>query len=238
MVKIPGGTFQMGSNSGQRDEQPVHTVTVGAFLLGKTAVTVGQFEAFVSDTGYLTEAERGDGSVVFAGQGFDKRAAANWRNPGYQQDNRHPVTCVSWNDCLAFIQWLNTKTGKGYRLPTEAEWEFAARGGLPGDCYGNCDSIAWYGANSNMSAHPVAQKLPNAYGLYDMIGNVWEWCSDWYGPYSSSSQTNPTGSAAGSSRVNRGGAWYGPAIGCRASDRAKNTPDDRGNGLGFRLALD
>ena len=129
MVKIPGGSFQMGSLSGKDDEKPLHRVSISAFSLGKTAVTVGQFRAFVNESGYRTEAERGDGSVVFTGRTWEKRREANWRQPGFSQNDSHPVTCVSWNDCREFIRWLNGKTGRRYRLPTEAEWEYAARGG-------------------------------------------------------------------------------------------------------------
>jgi formylglycine-generating enzyme required for sulfatase activity len=236
MVGIPGGVFEMGSATGRDDERPVHGVRISAFSLSRTAVTVGQFRAFVDASGYRTEAERSGGCVVFTGRGWDTRRDADWRDPGFSQGDDHPVTCVSWNDSQAFIRWLNARTGRRYRLPTEAEWEYAARGGQGGYCDGNLDSAAWFDGNSGNSTHPVGRKRPNAYGLYDMIGNVWEWCADWYGGYPSSPQTDPTGPGDGSSRINRGGAWYGAARGCWR--RGKNTPDDRGNGLGFRLAAD
>jgi formylglycine-generating enzyme required for sulfatase activity len=237
MVRIPGGTFQMGSNCGRDAEKPLHKVSINTFYLGRTAVTVGQFRAFVAESGYRTEAERGDGSVVFTGRKWEKRREADWCQPGFGQNDSHPVTCVSWNDCQEFIRWLNGKTGRSYRLPTEAEWEYAARGGDSGDGNGDLGRSAWFEGNSGNSTRPVGQKLPNAYGLCDMIGNVWEWCSDWYGSYSSAPQADPTGPDSGSSRINRGGAWYGATWDCRTR-RGKNTPDDRGNGLGFRLAAD
>jgi len=237
MVKIPGATFRMGSESGRIDEKPVHSVHIGAFFLGKTEVTVGQFRNFVKESGYRTEAERGNGSVVFTGRKWDKKSDANWRRPGFSQDDSHPVTCVSWNDCQEFIQWLNARTGRHYRLPTEAEWEYAAGNGGKESGRVELDSHAWFEGNSADSTHPVGRKQSNTLGLYDMIGNVWEWCSDWYGSYSSTSQTDPPGPGGGSMHINRGGAWYGASGEC-LTRRGKNTPDDRGHGLGFRLAAD
>jgi formylglycine-generating enzyme required for sulfatase activity len=237
MVRIPGGSFPMGSLSGKNDERPPHRVCINTFYLAKTAVTVGQFRAFVNESGYRTEAERGDGSVVFTGRTWEKRHGANWLKPGFSQNDSHPVTCVSWNDCQEFIRWLNAKSGGRYRLPTEAEWEYAARGGRNGNGDGDLGRFAWFEGNSGGSTHPVGQKQPNVSDIYDMIGNVWEWCSDWYGNYPTSPQLDPRGAADGTLRVNRGGAWYGAAWACRTR-RGKNTPDDRGNGLGFRLAAD
>jgi len=232
MAKIPGGTVQIGSRSGREDERPLHTVTISAFYLGRTPVTTGQFRTFVDETGYRTEAERGDGCVVFTGQGWDKTRGVSWRNPGFIQNDDHPVTCVSWNDAQEFIEWLNERTGKRYRLPTETEWEYAVGRGSDGDV----DEVAWTERNSGKSTHPVGLRKPNDFGLFDMIGNVWEWCEDWYGPYPAALQIDPSGPRNGSFRVNRGGAWYGANWECRTR-RGKNTPDDRGNGLGFRLAL-
>jgi len=235
MVNIPGGVFEMGSATMRDDERPLHSVRISAFSMSRMAVTVGQFRAFVDASGYRTDAERSGGCVVFTGRGWETSSDADWRNPGFSQGDEHPVTCVSWDDSQAYIRWLNARTGRRYRLPTEAEWEYAARGG-GGYCDVDLDSIAWYEGNSGGSTHPVGMKRPNAYGLHDMIGNVWEWCSDWLGAYPATAQTDPTGPAVGSMRVNRGGSWYGAASGCRR--RGKNTPDDRGNGLGFRLAAD
>ena len=235
MVAIPGGVFLMGSATGRDDERPVHSVSISAFSMSRTAVTVGQLRAFVDASGYRTEAERSGGCVVFTGQGWETRSGVDWRHPGFSQGDDHPVTCVSWNDAQAFIRWLNAGSGRHYRLPTEAEWEYAARGG-GGYCGAGLDSIAWHEGNSAGATHPVGLKRPNGYGLHDVIGNVWEWCSDWFGPYPSSPQSDPTGATEGTRRVNRGGSWYGAGSGCWR--RARNTPDDRGNGLGFRLAAD
>ena len=213
MIFVQGGTFQMGSNDGESDEIPVHKVTLSDFLIGKYEVTQKQWR---NVTG---------------------KDPSNFKNC----DNC-PVEEISWNDVQEFIQKLNQKTGKSYRLPTEAEWEYTARGGNKswGYAYSGSNSIAdvaWYNDNSDSKTHPVGQKQPNELGLYEMSGNVWEWCSDWYGDYSSNSQTNPKGPSSGSSRVNRGGSWYIIAQTCRASDRNRNYPGGRGSGLGFRLVV-
>ena len=149
------------------------------------------------------------------------------------------MECVSWDDCQEFIKKLNSLTGKSFRLPTEAEWEYAARGGSKSrktKYSGGSDigSVAWYSGNSGSKTHPVKGKSPNELGLYDMNGNVYEWCEDWYGSYGSSAQSNPKGPSTGSYRVFRGGGWYSNARDCRVSIR--NSPDYRIGDLGLRLA--
>lgn len=163
-------------------------------------------------------------------------------NPSEMQGDDLPVEDVNWNDCQTFIAKLNELTGKHFRLPTEAEWEYACRGGKNSKGYkysgsDNLDEVAWYDENSDGKTHPVGQKQPNELGLYDMSGNVWEWCSDWYGSYSSSSQTNPTGLTSGSMRVLRGGGWSYDAGSCRVSCRGGIDAYFRDNCYGFRLAL-
>lgn len=163
-------------------------------------------------------------------------------NPSYFKGSNLPVETVSWDDCQEFIRKLNSMTGQKFRLPTEAEWEYAARGGNKSKGYiysgsNNIDSVSWYDGNSGDETHPVATKSPNELGIYDMSGNVWEWCNDWYGSYSSSAQTNPTGPYSGSRRVDRGGGWGCNAWLCRVSDRRRDAPDDRYFNLGLRLAL-
>ena len=164
-------------------------------------------------------------------------------NPSYfTGDNKCPVEQVSWNDCQEFIEKLNRLTGKNFRLPTEAEWEYAARGGNKSKGYkysgsNNPDIVAWYGDISRGKTHPVAQKQANESGLYDMSGNVWEWCKDWYGKYSSRSQSNPKGANTGSTRVLRGGSWYNGARDVRVSYRSVSTPGNRDVNSGLRLAL-
>ena len=153
-----------------------------------------------------------------------------------------PVEKVSWDDCQRFINKLNSMIGRKFRLPTEAEWEYAARGGKKLRGYQYCGSskisdVAWYTDNSGRKTHPVGTKQSNELGLYDMTGNVSEWCQDWKGSYASSSQTNPTGAVSGVGRVIRGGSWNDSAWYCRSSYRLMHTPDYRFNGLGLRLIL-
>ncbi len=219
LVLVKGGCFQMGDTfgDGQADEQPVHTVCVDDFYIGKYEVTQGQWQ-----------------SVMGSSPSFFKKCG-----------EKCPVEQVSWNDVQGFITKLNAKTGKTYRLPTEAEWEFAARSGGKAEKYAGTSSVAelgkyaWYIANSGGRAHPTGQKQPNGLGLYDMTGNVWEWCQDWYGEkyYSQSSRKNPPGPASGTRRVLRGGAWIFEPAGIRASTRYALTPDVQGDLYGFRLSI-
>ncbi len=210
-VWVPPGEFRMGSTSRKADddERPRMRVRISrGFFLGKYEVTQGQWEAVM------------------------------WSNPSYfkQCGPDCPVDTVSWNDVQKFIARLNAVVGEErYRLPTEAEWEYAARAGTGGDRYGNLDETAWYAANSGRSPHPVGGKAPNAWGLYDMLGNVWEWTQDWYGNYPGGSLTDPRGPGSGSSRVYRGGSWLLYARFCRASDRLRDSPGSRSLSLGFRL---
>jgi len=239
MVKINGGEFMMGSNTGASDEQPVHRVRVNSFYLGRTEVTVGQWRKFIEDSGYVTEAESGLGSLVRDKKGvLGFRRKANWRNPYMVQSDNHPAVCVSWRDARAFCRWLSKKTGLLYRLPTEAEWEYACRGGIRGERYGDLDAAAWYEYNSNGHTHPVGLKRPNSFGLYDMLGNVWEWCQDRYGKryYQESPVDNPPGSLTGETRVSRGGSWCSKPQRARVSFRRHDSPWFRFYRLGFRIA--
>ena len=221
MVKVEAETFMMGATSEMKDsyddpdsdEKPVHQVTLtNDYYMGKYEVTQALWQAVMGS------------------------------NPSNFKGDNLPVEEVSWNDCQEFISKLNSLTGRKFRLPTEAEWEYAARGGKKSRSYqysgsSNISDVAWYDGNSVNKTHPVGTKQANELGIYDMTGNVWEWCSDWYGFYSSSSQTNPTGADSGSSRVFRGGSWYGNARYCRLSFRDCTPPDCRGYNLGLRLAL-
>ena len=218
MVSVAGGTFTMGATSEQGSdaygsEKPAHQVTLSDFMIGKTEVTQELWQAVIGS------------------------------NPSYHSGNNLPVEEVSYKDCQEFIKKLNSLTGLNFRLPTEAEWEYAARGGNKSKGYkysGSNDigSVAWYVlTTSHRGTKPVATKAPNELGLYDMSGNVYEWCSDWYGDYSSGSQTNPKGPSSGSYRVYRGGCWYRYAGDCRVSYRGRNDPDYWSRDLGLRLAL-
>ncbi|MBQ7951520.1 MAG: SUMF1/EgtB/PvdO family nonheme iron enzyme [Alistipes sp.] len=215
MVFVKGGTFTMGATSEQGadaydDEKPAHSVTLSDFYIGKYEVTQAQWRAVMGS------------------------------NPSSFKGDNLPVENVSWNDIQKFIQKLNTQTGKEFRLPTEAEWEYAARGGSKSRGYkysgsNNIGDVAWYSGNSGSKTHPVGQKQPNELGIYDMSGNVWEWCSDWYGSYSSSSQTNPKGPNSGDYRVLRGGDW-GMIFWKNIYSRTYANPDRGRMYNGFRLA--
>lgn len=217
MAYVQGGTFHMGATSEQgseaeSSEKPVHQVTLSSYYIGKYEVTQDLWQAVMGS------------------------------NPSRGRGSRLPVEQVSWNDCQTFISKLNSMTGKRFRLPTEAEWEFACRGGTKSQGYKYSGSnslgiVAWYDDNSGTRTHDVGMKSPNELGIFDMSGNVWEWCSDWYGNYSSSSQTNPTGPSSGSYRVKRGGSWAYNASYCRSSKRWCYAPGDRCLDLGLRLVL-
>jgi formylglycine-generating enzyme required for sulfatase activity len=231
-VLVKGGCFQMGDIFGRGDSNamPIHEVCVNDFYLGRHEVTVGQFRKFVEETDYLTEAEK---------EGRRER----WSNPGFSQGDTHPVVWVSYNDVGAFIPWLNRKTDKLFRLPTEAEWEYAARsGGKRQEWAGTSDEsqlegYAWYNQNSGGTTHPVGQKKPNGLGLHGMSGDVWEWVSDWYDSsyYGKSPKENPQGPNSGQSRVVRGGSWFYDPWYLRCSYRDGDVPSYRDDGLGFRL---
>ena len=218
MVRVAGGTFTMGATPEQGSdvnivEKPAHEVTLRDYYISKYEVTQELWQVVM---GY---------------------------NPSeFKNSPQNPVENVSWDDCQEFIAKLNELTGKRFRLPTEAEWEFAARGGDKSRGYKYSgsdfqDHVAWYYVNSDKMTHPVGQNSPNELGLYDMSGNVWEWCQDWYGRYSSGSQTNPSGPSLGSDRVSRGGSWRYSARYCRVSNRSKEKRSFTDNNLGLRLAL-
>jgi formylglycine-generating enzyme required for sulfatase activity len=204
-------------------------------------VTKGEFKRFVDATGYLTEAEQGDGCFSFKTGKYEKDLS--WRGSGVEQETTSPVACVSWNDAMDYINWLNEQTGKTYRLLTEAEWEYAARAGSEaaytfGSDVKQLDAYAWYSGNSGGKAHPVGKKKPNRWGLYDMHGNIWEWVNDWYAEdyYKNSPQDNPTGPEKGVYRVLRGGSWFDNPTYVRSAGRSRGSPAYRLDGVGFRLA--
>ena len=249
-VLVQGGSFDMGCSPEQQNceanEKPVHRVTLNSYYIGQYEVTVQEFRAFIDASGYVTDAEKDGGSYFWTGSAWEKRAGINWRHDAQgvlrpASENRHPVIHVSWNDAMEYCKWLSRRTGRSYRLPTEAEWEFAARGGSRSRGYqyagsNNLGDVGWYWDNAGRKTQVVGQKTPNELGLYDMSGNVWEWCQDWYGDYSSSAQTNPTGPSTGSYRVGRGGSWVNDPQVCRVAGRDGYDPGNRGNDVGFRLA--
>jgi len=214
-IKVESATFQIGDASGQgrANERPVLPVTVQTFFIGKHEVSVGQFSRFVEATNYRTDAEKiGWVLDIDAAMGsFTRKEGISWKNPGFTQTNEHPVVWVNWNDATAYAKWLSTLSGSRYSLPTEAQWEFAAKG-PEGSRWsganesGLVDQIAWFSENSDQQTHPVSTKAPNSFGVYDMSGNVWEWCSSVYMPYG---QTVSGAPYKGKSelRTIRGGSW-------------------------------
>jgi len=284
MALIPAGEFQMGSKESAeelvkaykdygapkadlfKDEYPLHRVRITRpFYLGVHEVTVGQFRRFVQDTGYKTDAEKG---TLFKGaigwnpdtKKFGQNPDFSWREVGFEQTDDHPVVNVSWNDAAEFCKWLSGKEGKTYRLPTEAEWEYACRAGTSTRYYHGDDpeGLAEVGNVADATAKaqfpewkstiaardgyaftaPVGKFKPNAWGLYDMHGNVWEWSADWYAAayYKASPLEDPKGPDSGTFRVLRGGSWLVRPISSRSADRDWIDPALRVNYLGFRLA--
>jgi len=220
MIAVQGGSFIMGDESGDQDEKPAHQVVVKTYGLAKTETTVGQWLIFCQNTRRpMPEA------------------------PWFGQKSEHPVVNISWDDAVAYCSWLSGKTGKHYRLPTEAEWEFAAHGGVKSKGYPysggeSADSLGWLSGKTS-GTMPVAQKLPNELGLYDMTGNVWEWCSDWYDEayYAISAKENPKGPANGMYCTLRGGAWDIGLRNCRITYRNPLSPSSRNHNKGFRVAF-
>jgi formylglycine-generating enzyme required for sulfatase activity len=217
MVYVEGGTFTMGATPEQgrdaySDEKPIHHVTVSSFSIGKYEVTQEEWEAVMGN------------------------------NPSHFKGAKRPVENVSWTECQKFINKLNSMTNKHFRLPTEAEWEYASRGGKRSKGYkysgsDNLNSVAWFKSNSEDTTHDVGRKFPNELGLYDMSGNVLEWCQDWYDSYKYDAKNNPSGPSKGSYRVNRGGSWNFITGLCRVSNRHDNSPGSTYDFLGLRLAL-
>lgn len=261
MVVLPSGSLAMGSPDSEDgradDEGPVHSVNISAFAMGKTEITRGQFAEFVNQTKHDT----GDKCWTLEGGQYEERSGRNWREPGYPQDDNHPVVCINWNDANAYAEWMSKKTGKQYRLPTEAEWEYAARGNTSTARYWgeNPDEACAYanGADktaqaqiigaSSWSIHnctdgfaytaPVDSFKPNAFGLNNMLGNVWNWTED---SYHDSYNGAPTDGSAwqgdGAKRVLRGGSWNNSPRSVRAAVRNMEKPELRFSIFGFRLA--
>jgi len=276
LVLIPKGTFMMGSKLSPKEvhqrypwgkeeyfkgETPHQVVLTQSFYMGIHEVTVGQFRKFVEAEKYKTEAET-DGK---GGWGYDpstRKLSQNpkntWRNPGFAQDDNHPVVNVSWNDAVAFCRWLSRVEGREYRLPTEAEWEYSCRAGSTSELsFGDdAEQVVTFGnvadatlkrqfpnfaavssSDGVMFTSRVGSYRSNRFGLYDMHGNVAERCSDWYGEYPRTTITDPVGPATGSIRVIRGGGWNGSALSCRSAGRGRGTPGWRYHDIGFRVAL-
>jgi formylglycine-generating enzyme len=284
LVLIPEGEFMMGGQETAeelvrsfaaykrkpdyfKDEYPSHRVRISKpFYLGQYEVTVGNFKQFVKETGYKTEAETdgqgGWGYNAQTGQCEGRKPEFNWLNPGFPQTDAHPVLDVTWNDAVAFCRWLSRKESKTYRLPTEAQWEYACRAHTTTRYYNGDDPDRLIEVANTMDSKdkttfphvqelvfmpgeklqftiPVGSKKPNPFGLYDMHGNVWEWCSDWHSEdyYQKSPVDDPPGPDASGQRVRRGGAWNSFPLWARASFRNWNTEKSRCVNLGFRVLL-
>jgi sulfatase modifying factor 1 len=261
MIALSAGHFDMGVAPGEEDREqlaeyfrgrsePRRTVHVAPFAIGMHEVTREQYARFVAATGY-----RSEGCFVWSGDAFVERRERNWRDPGLPQDERHPVVCVSWNDAQAYVRWLSERAGVRYRLPSEAEWEYAARGGQRNQPYpwgaavsrdkanygaDNGGAAAAEGADKWLGTAPVASFPLNGYGLYDMAGNVWEWTADWYAAdaYAGGPAKDPTGPATGTDKVLRGGAWDNPARALRSSDRNHFHPASVNPWAGMRCVVD
>jgi formylglycine-generating enzyme required for sulfatase activity len=268
MVVVPSGDFKMGSSALEQAlanaagvraeftalESPQHDVRVQSFAAGRYAVTKVEFAAFVRFSGYRTEAEQGDGCWMWAGKEWKNGAAYNWRNVGFTQGDDHPVVCVTWNDAQAYIQWLNRISGESYRLLSEAEREYAARGGTQtafwwGDSVttsqANYDGNYSYNGSPTgrfrQATSPVNSFSANLFGLYNVHGNVWEWTQDcWHETYDGAPKDGSawTTGCSSYSRVIRGGSWYGNPANLRSAFRSDRFPELRYNFIGFRLARD
>jgi formylglycine-generating enzyme required for sulfatase activity len=265
-VYIDAGTFMMGSpedEAGRYDDEILHKVILSNdFYMQNTPVTVRQWRAFTEATNYKTQAEKEGGSYVWEDHERQTDPNIYWDNPGFEQTDNHPVTCVTWHDAQAFIQWLNEEGKEIYRLPTEAEWEYACRAGTTTPfSTGNCLPSEYANYHGQYSPLPgcqeekyrnkllaVASLKPNPWGLYDMHGNVFEWCQDqceWDAEQSMivnnttyiDSIKDPLGQA-GDSRILRGSCWQGDARHCRSTARLTHNPNDRFDYIGFRLVMD
>ncbi|MGA2258349.1 MAG: formylglycine-generating enzyme family protein [Thermoguttaceae bacterium] len=287
LTLVPSGEFMMGSKESAEEtaaffnkiygedllraeffenEHPQHRVRITRpFYLGTYHVTRGQFRQFVANTGYKTETEEGEQPGAWGWnpdrKKFDWNEKYSWRNAGFEQTDEHPVVGVSWNDAMAFCKWLSRKEGKTYRLPTEAEWEYACRAGTTTRYYNGDDpetlakiaNVAdgtfkgkfpdrkYYpikASDGYVFTSPVGSFEPNAFGLYDMHGNVWQWCADWYDEkyYSKSPGDDPIGPDSGDGRVDRGGSWFDRSCNTGSAGRDRFTPGSRSGNVGFRVA--
>ncbi len=250
LVFVKGGSFTMGCTAEQGedcwdDEIPSQTVRVSDFFIAKHETTIGQFAEFVSESGYVTEAERIGGCHVFKNGLWELQYGLSWRDGAVTErrtdiKNKYPVVCVSWHDAMAYCDWLSEKTGYRFRLPTEAEWEYAARGGSSAvrtrfSGSNNIREVAWYNNNSSNQPQRVGRKNANELGIYDMSGNVWEWCGSHYQPYGHNFRTGQDHNITDGEMVLRGGSWFNVGRSARVSHRGYRPREYQSNTIGFRV---
>ena len=252
MILVKGGTFIMGCTSEQSDcwdnEKLTHRVTVSSFFMSACEVTFSNFKQFVDSSHYRTDAEKAGWSYVKNGNNWEAKDSVNWScgatgKTVTEKEWNHPVVNISWNDAKAYCDWLGKATGKVCRLPTEAEWEYAARGGnkSAGTKFSGSSKpgeVGWYADNSEKDTHAVGEKLPNELGLFDMSGNVWEWCSDWDGDYTAAAQINPKGPATGVNKILRGGSFLSFYWSVRTTNRNSYNPANSCTANGFRIVME
>ncbi len=238
MVKVKGGHFQMGCTEEQNkcrgDEKPVHRVILDDYTISRYEITNAQYAVFLNEAGVDRDGREGRTALIHIDNKFCQIRYQDGRFRANPAKARHPVVEVTWNGAQAFCQWA------GGSLPTEAEWEYAARGGAKARATrysgsNHPDSVAWYDDNAGGHTHQVGEKKPNELGIYDMSGNVWEWCFDWYSPYTGQTRKNPKGPRRGENVVVRGGSWLYYDSFCRVSNRASSAPSYAFNNYGFRL---
>ncbi len=255
---VPGSTFRLGDvfNEGSADELPVSYVTVSDFSMSIYEITVGQFKRFTEQTGYRTDAEVEGWAFVWDGTSWGKEFGITFRNPGFPQNDDHPVVCVIWRDAAAYCEWQSESSGRKVRLPTEAEWEFSARergmrprygwgAGVPsGNVADESAGSVWpslkiWGGYMDgfVTTAPVGRFRPNSIGLYDMSGNVMEWCADSYGPYTAEEKKDPMITKQDQFKVLRGGSWFNAEPGVRTTARTRLNQTYRGTRVGFRVVV-
>ncbi len=252
MIMVEGGSFKMGCSVKKNDcfegTLPVHKVSVSSFKINKYEITVREFKEFVDRIGYKTSAQESGYSLKIDYGAIRKIERATWKKDAEgenKQEGNHPVTHISWDDAQAFCDWLSEFTGNKYRLPTEAEWEFASRGGNEGNGHPfaggtDLDELSWYNANSDHSTNPVGLKQANELGLFDMSGNLMEFCSDFFDKeyYEDSNKDNPKGPSSGINRSIRGGCFNFTEELCRIETRIGLEPNQAANFLGFRVVAE
>jgi formylglycine-generating enzyme required for sulfatase activity len=236
MVVIKAGDFDMGSvYSEEKDEKPERRISIAKpFAMGSTEITRDQFAMFVRASGY----NAGNQCMAIVDDKWEEVSVTSWVNPGYTQEDNHPVACINWNDAQAYVKWLSRMTGKHYQLPTETQWEYACKAGEQAQYCGNDDpeGVAWYEHNSANATHPVATKQPNAFGLYDMSGNVGEWVEDNYHVnYTGLPVDGSAWAGENENRVLRGGSWSYSRTGLRSTFRSVSAPEYRYFDTGFRV---